>query len=487
MKRRSSRTVALIIFFAFIGLLLCGVMAAGGFWLGQRVARSQSSPVDGGQVTLPVEAEVAVQEAEATEPSLPAVPTAEPTIAADEASPETEAVEENPAEEVEIEPEEAAVQDGDAESAAEAAGAVIPGLERDNDFTEEDLDVLWEAWQIIETEFDGELPTDEELSHAAIRGMLETLGDDFTRYAPPAAAERMREDLQGSFEGIGAFVRENEEGLTEIARPMDGQPADQAGLEAGDVVIGVDGESVIGRSLDEVIALIRGPRGSEVVLTIRRADVADPFDVTIVRERIEIPVIETRMLEEGIGYIWLTSFNRNAEAQLEAALQQLLAEDPQGIIFDLRDNPGGYLDQSVAVADLFLPEGVVLYERSATYGLDETYRSDDGDLAEEIPLVVLVNAGSASASEIVAGAIRDNGRGLLVGETTFGKGSVQQSHTLSDGSELRVTVARWYIPSNQSIDETGIAPDIEVPTPEDLGGEEDPQLERAIEYILTGE
>ncbi|MDX1662729.1 MAG: S41 family peptidase, partial [Candidatus Promineifilaceae bacterium] len=188
-----------------------------------------------------------------------------------------------------------------------------------------------------------------------------------------------------------------------------------------------------------------------------------------------------------VAYIRLADFTRNAEDQLSETLEMMLAQNPQGLILDLRDNPGGFLDQSIAVADLFLDEGVVLYERSRTLGIDEVYSSRTGQLAEEIPLVVLVNAGSASAAEIVAGAVQDRERGVLIGETTFGKGSVQNLNTLSDGSELRVTIARWYTPDNVSIDQTGIIPDIEIETPADLGGEDDPQLERALEVLSTGE
>ncbi|HSM56151.1 MAG TPA: S41 family peptidase [Candidatus Sulfomarinibacteraceae bacterium] len=358
---------------------------------------------------------------------------------------------------------------------------------RTGEFTEEDLELLWEVWGILEEEFDGELPDDETLTYAAIRGILNALDDDFTRFAPPDVAERMREDLEGSFEGIGAFVRENEQGMTEIVRPMDGQPAAQAGLRAGDIVVAVDGESMVGRGLDEVIALIRGPQGTEVTLEVRREGNDEPLEFTITRQRIVIPIIESEMLDDDIAYVRLTSFNRNANSQLNEALQELLDQNPRGLILDLRDNPGGYLDQSVAVADIFLEEGVILYDRSSTMGTDEVYHSGAGDLAEEIPLAVLVNVGSASASEIVAGAIQDHGRGVVIGETTFGKGSVQQSHVLSDGSELRVTIARWYTPDNQSIDGQGITPDIEIPTPEDLGDENDAQLNRAVEYLLTGE
>jgi carboxyl-terminal processing protease len=172
--------------------------------------------------------------------------------------------------------------------------------------------------------------------------------------------------------------------------------------------------------------------------------------------------------------------------KLLEALDELLAQNPQGLILDLRSNPGGFLDQSISIGDIFLPQGVVAYERNRS-GLDQTFTSDDGDIAETIPLVVLVNEASASASEIVAGAIQDNGRGTLIGATTFGKGSVQTVHTLSDGSELRVTIARWYTPDNRSIDEAGITPDIEVESPLLIGEEDDPQIQRAVEFLQTGQ
>ncbi len=355
------------------------------------------------------------------------------------------------------------------------------------DFTEEDLAILFEAWSLIEQDFDGAIPADDELRYGIVEYVLGTLGDEFTRFVRPETAIRGREIQSGSFEGIGALVRQNEANQLEIVRPFDGQPADLAGIKAGDVVIAVDGVSVLGWSLDETVDVIRGPRGTDVTLTVVRQGQATPFEVTITRALIEIPVLEAELLPQNIAYVRLTTFaQRNVEEQLQVALEGLLAEQPAGIILDLRDNGGGFLDMSIAVADLFLPDGVVLFERNRT-GLDVTYRSEDGDLAESLPLVVLVNAGSASASEIVAGAIRDRGRGVLIGETTFGKGSVQRVYELSDQSEVRITIARWYTPDNHSIDGVGVAPDIVIPTPEDLGGEDDTQLQRAIGFILNGE
>ena len=349
-----------------------------------------------------------------------------------------------------------------------------------------DFSTFYETWEIIESEFDGQIPLTEELLQAAIMGSLETLDDEFTRYIEPDIAERLREDMGGSVSGIGAFVRENEEGQFEIVRPIDGQPADLAGLLAGDIVTAVDGELASNFSFDELILRVRGPEGTAVTLTIQRENEPEALTFTIVRTVFEIPVIESEMLENDIAYIRLTEFNRNAEERLLETMDELITGKTRGLIFDLRDNPGGFLDQSVAVADVFLPDGVALFGRSRQ-GLDRTFPTRDGDVGEAITLVVLVNAGSASASEIVAGAIQDRGRAVLIGETTFGKGSVQQVHELSDGAELRVTIARWYTPNNNTIDGVGITPDIEIETPVDLGGEDDPQIQRAIDYIMNGE
>ena len=355
-----------------------------------------------------------------------------------------------------------------------------------------DFTTFYDTWELIADEYDGALPPADELIQAAISGSLEALGDNYTRYVAPDVAERMRQDMAGAVEGIGAMVQENDDGLFEIVRPIDGQPADLAGLQPGDVLIEVDGQSVLEYSFDEVILMVRGPAGTTVNLKVLREGEPDPLAFSIVRARFEVAVVEYEILPAemtggaAIGYIRLTEFGATAEEKLLEALAAVLAEQPTGLIFDLRDNPGGYLDQSVAVADAFLPAGVALFERNIR-GLDQTFTTDDGDAAEEIPLVVLVNAGSASASEIVAGAIQDRSRAVLVGETTFGKGSVQQIHTLADGGELRITIARWYTPDNHTIQDEGITPDIEVASPENLGGPEDGQLMRAIEFILNGQ
>ncbi|MBK9055555.1 MAG: hypothetical protein IPL78_33010 [Chloroflexi bacterium] len=278
-------------------------------------------------------------------------------------------------------------------------------------------------------------------------------------------------------------------GISSSCAPSPGNQPPWLEYSPGDIILAADGVSLVGLTMDESIALVRGPNGTAVNLTILREGVEQPFEMTIIRQQIVIPIVEfePELLEGDIAYVRLTSFNAQAYTQLSLALDTLMAQNPRGLILDLRDNPGGFLNQSILVADLFLPEGVVLYERNIR-GLEEVYESRTGDIAEEIPLVVLVNPGSASASEIVAGAIQDRGRGVIIGETSFGKGSVQSVYTLSDGSELRVTIARWYTPNNQSISGAGITPDIEeTPSPLEFGGPEDNQLQRAITYLLTGQ
>jgi carboxyl-terminal processing protease len=352
--------------------------------------------------------------------------------------------------------------------------------------TAEDFDIMIQVWDIVSQEFDGDLPASEDVIHTAIQQSLELLNDDYTQYIPPDVADEVRQQLEGSFEGIGAFIDLTEDGYLLIVRPIEGQPADLAGVMSGDIVTHVDGVSVLGKSQEEIVNEVKGPRGTEVTLTIVRESEPEPLNITIVRALIELPIIEAKMLDNNVAYVRLTSFNSTAVQQLSVELEALLNQNPQALIFDLRDNPGGFLNQSVAVADLFLPEGIVLYQRNRN-GEEEIFRSQTGDMAENIPLIVLVNAGSASASEIVAGAIQDRGRGIILGEVSFGKGSVQNTLTLPDGSELRVTIARWYTPNNNTINGEGITPDVIVPLEGEFGTETDSQIQRAIELLLSEE
>lgn len=349
-----------------------------------------------------------------------------------------------------------------------------------------DYQMLTEILEILDKEFYGGLPDENTLSYGAIRGLLATLDDPYTTFIEPSIAEIWNQDATGQFEGIGATVQMREDGYLEIVRPLPGQPAEAVGIKAGDLVLSVDGVSIVGMGLYEAIGLIRGPAGTEVSLEIARSGEPDAFVVVVRRARIEMPTVESRMLENSVGYIQLTEFDDTATERVAEALQSLLNDGAVGLVFDLRDNPGGFLTQAIQVSDLFLDEGIVAIERDST-GAEHVFSSRSGDSGESIPLVVLVNGGSASASEIVAGALQDRERAVLIGELTLGKGSVQLPHNLSDGSQLRVTIARWYTPNNNSIHGAGLTPDIEVLIPEDIAVGEDPQLERALQHLVEGQ
>ncbi len=342
--------------------------------------------------------------------------------------------------------------------------------------------LLQEVLTLLERDFYGEIPDKQSLTHGAIRGLLMTLDDPYTSFVEPNIADVLREDATGQFEGIGATVQMREDGFLEIVRPLPGHPAEEVGLKAGDLILTVDGTDIVGMGLYEAIGLIRGPAGTEVELEIARPGQEDTFFVTITRASIEMPIVESEMLENDIAYISLTEFDATARERVENELKELFKNNPQGLIFDLRNNPGGFLSQAIQVSDLFLEEGLIAIERDSR-GEEKRFYSYDNDVGEEIPLVVLINGGSASASEIVAGALQDRDRAMLIGQETLGKGSVQLPHDLSDGSQLRVTIARWFTPNNNSIHEQGLTPDIEVPYPNDTPVDEDPQLDRALEYF----
>ena len=349
-----------------------------------------------------------------------------------------------------------------------------------------DLGVFWEAWEILQNDFYGELPLESDLPYAAIQGVIATTGDPYTAFLDPVRAKIVETDLSGGFEGIGATVRIRPDGKLEIVQPLPDHPAIEAGLRAKDVILQVDGVSVQGMTIYEAISLIRGPAGTIVRLLVEREETGETLEMAIERARIELPVIESEMLEDEIAYVRLTGFGQTATAKLQEALHELDAQNPRALIFDLRGNPGGYLETSIQVASQFIGQGTILIERFKD-GREETYQAIEGGLALDIPLVVLIDGGTASASEIVAGAIQDTERGILIGTTTLGKGSVQLVHTLSDGSQLRVTNARWFTPNGRAIHGEGLQPDIEVEiTEQDIAADRDPQLDRAIAYLREG-
>jgi carboxyl-terminal processing protease len=329
--------------------------------------------------------------------------------------------------------------------------------------------VFWEVWDIVRAEFYHSEPLDEQqMMYGAVRGMLQTLGDDYTIFQEPETAERSRESLQGSFEGIGVYMR-IDTGQMLITRPIDGSPAMEAGLRTGDVIVAVDGQDIAATvaelpeadAVNAVSRLIRGPTGSTVTLTIVRPPDEAPFDVEIVRAQVPLVSVYAEMLPGNVAYIQITEFKATTTRELDDALRELLPQEPVGVILDVRNNPGGFLRTSQEVLGRFY-EGVALYERMSDGSVEElnTVAAPDDVRIFDLPLVVLVNEHSASAAEIVAGALRDERPNtVLLGANTFGKGSVQNIHRLSDGSSVRVTIARWFTPDQHEIHEIGIAPD----------------------------
>ena len=347
------------------------------------------------------------------------------------------------------------------------------------------FNTFWEAWFFLNEEFYGDIPVDDERMYGAIRGMLKTFGDQHTAFIDPVRADINSENMGGSFEGIGASLRVDEGGQLIIVDPFPDRPAFLAGLRPGDIILKIDGESADMLSLYEAVSKIRGPANTPVVLTIFRDDESEPRDVTIVRAKIEIEVVQGELLSDKVAHIRLTTFSNGASDKILREFQNLQAQGANRIIFDLRSNPGGLLSEAVNVSSLFV-SGPITVEKMKD-GKEKIFTSDDSHHgALDLPLVILVNAGSASASEIVAGAVQDTQRGLIIGEQTFGKGSVQIPHKLQDGSELRVTIAEWLTPARRQIHGEGITPDIVVEMSfEDVEAEHDPQLERAIREILV--
>ncbi len=349
----------------------------------------------------------------------------------------------------------------------------------------QEFGIYWEVWRIVQDKFYGNVPHDSTPAYAAIRGALSTLQDPYTLFVEPQPRALEKAELQGQFGGIGAMVSRGEAGEV-VLDPIVDSPAEKAGVKKGDVVLKVDNTPITSTmTTDEVLVLIRGEIGTKVMLTLQRAGAAEPIVVTITRATIETPSVEWRVLEQdpSIGYVHIRLFTERTPRELERALQELKGAGAARLILDMRDNPGGLLDAAVAVASQFLRDGVVLYEDRKDEP-EKSYVVTRGGAALDQPLVVLVNRATASASEIVAGALQDRQRGSLIGERTYGKGSVQLVYDLSDKSSLHVTVARWFTPNRQRIDGQGLMPNIELPLSDaDRQAGKDPQLERAIAYL----
>jgi len=353
--------------------------------------------------------------------------------------------------------------------------------------TPQDLEALfkpfWETWAIVHAQFVDQPVDDVALMRGAIRGMLESLGDEHTSFMDPQEYTDANAGLEGSYEGIGAYVDTGGDFLT-VTSPIPGSPAEKAGLKPGDEIIAIDGEDMTGINPELARRKVLGPAGTVVLLTIRREGTEEPFDVEITRDRINIASVESKMLENDIAYLKLNTFGDTTTRDLKEQLGDLMDQNPKGLILDLRYNGGGYLQTAVEVTSQFISEGVVLYEQYGD-GRKDSYDAIRGGLALDIPMVVLINKGSASASEIVAGALQDHDRAQLVGETSYGKGSVQNWIPLEDNQgAVRVTIAKWLTPEGRTIHKLGLTPDVIVElTDEDAAAERDPQLDKAIELL----
>ncbi len=356
-----------------------------------------------------------------------------------------------------------------------------------NQATPEDLKQLfqpfWEAWNIVHEQYLVQPVDDLKLMQGAIQGMISALGDKHSSYMDPETYKAANADLSGEYEGIGAYVDTTTIFLT-IISPMPDSPAERAGLHAGDQVIAIDGEDMTGINGELVRLKIIGPAGTHVRLTVTREGESEPLEFDIEREKIEVKSATGKMLDSQVGYIELTTFGDRTSPELESALKELMPKHPKGLILDLRNNGGGYLEVAVQATSQFMSDGVVLIEEYSD-GRRQEYNAYPGGLATEIPLIIIVNEGSASASEILAGALQDAGRAQLVGEETYGKGSVQNWVPLSDEQgAVRITIAKWLTPSGRSIHEVGLTPDhIVEMTTEDYQAGRDPQLDKALEII----
>lgn len=347
--------------------------------------------------------------------------------------------------------------------------------------------ILNEVLRILRTDYVDRDKLDlAKLSEGAIRGMIEAVGDPSQSYLTPEQYQEARRNNQGvAFDGIGATVNMDENNRLVIVSPIAGSPAAQAGLRPGDWIMAANGEDTTKMTVSEAVQKIRGPRGTKVRLTIKREG-ENPFDVEIVRGPIPEVTVYQRMLPEGFAYIQITQVTQRTGEELSNVIPEIKKNNPKGIVLDLRYNPGGSLNATIEVASQFLKEGVILEDINGD-GRRQTYRVKPGGQLTDIPLVVLVNRGSASAAEVISGAFQDAKRATIIGETTFGKGTVNTWKELSNGGAVYVSISHWYTPNGRQIERQGISPDIVVPMSEDdWRSGNDVQLRRAVEFLQTG-
>lgn len=349
-----------------------------------------------------------------------------------------------------------------------------------------DFSVFWEARnKLREHHVDGEKLTDPETLYGAINGMTAALRDPNTVYfrADNGESKAFEENIRGEFGGIGAEIGIRNNQLVVVA-PLKNSPAERAGVRSGDHIISVDKKSTDGLDVNEAVKLIRGPIGTAVVLTMFRDGWIKTRDISIVRDQIVVPNVDWNMVEGAIAHVKLHTFNQNAVDAFSKAAAELTEKGARAMVLDLRNNPGGFLDSAVNLAGFFLEQGTVVAVERFRSGEEQTYRASGNEMFKSLPVVVLINQGSASASEILAGALRVDRGVKLVGEKSFGKGTVQELQELHDGSQLKITIANWLLPDGQLIEKNGLDPDVVVEfTEKDVEAKKDPQLERALSLL----
>ncbi len=347
----------------------------------------------------------------------------------------------------------------------------------------EDVDFreFWNAWALIKDEYVHQPVSERDLFYGAMHGLIEGLDDPYSVFFTPTEAEEFNQEVAGTFSGIGAEIDTKEDNIVIVA-PIKNSPASNAGLRANDLILAIDETDTYGMSVNEAVSLIRGEKGSTVTLTIFREGTAKPFDVKIVRDEITIESVEYEMRADGIMVISIHMFNEDTTRLFTKAVQAVKSEGAKGIVLDLRDNPGGLLDQAINVTGFWTGNQTVVIERMQEK--QEAYSAGSVATLAGIPTAVLVNGGSASGSEILAGALQDYGLGYLIGEQTYGKGTVQQLHDLKDGSAIKLTIAEWLTPTGRSIHEVGIEPNEKIEyTEEHAKQNATPQLDAAIVYL----
>lgn len=351
-----------------------------------------------------------------------------------------------------------------------------------------DFSLFWDAYDKLHNSFINPDEIDnQKVIYGAISGMTKSLGDPYTDFFDPKQAKMFQQDLLGSFDGIGVEIGIKKEQLTVIA-PLKGTPAERAGLKSGDQIIKINDKSASDISIEEAVNIIRGKKGTKVILTIFRDGWRDTKDIEIVRDTIKVDSVKWEMKSNDVAYINIRQFNQPLTSDFKKVAFEIMESPAKKIILDLRDNPGGYLEVSQDIASWFLKTGqIVVIEDFGKNKSQQQFKTNGNSALMDYPIVVLINKGSASASEILAGALRDNRNVKLIGEKSFGKGSVQELVKLNDGASfLKITIAKWLTPKGNLISEIGLNPDIKIDlTEDDIKSDKDPQLDRAMEYIRT--